>query len=872
VFGGKRKIEDFSAEIEAHLQCEIDRLREQGLSEDEARATSQRAFGNVTRARERFYESGRLLCWDHFCQDVRYGARMLRKSPGFSIVAVLTLALGIGANTLIFSVVNKVLLEPLPYEHPDRILRVYSASKLSRPLNIEMGSDHFMSSPGDIDEVRSRNDVFAATAFFQEGHATLTGLTEPEQVETVTVSQDFFSVFGIKPLEGRTFITDEFKPGRAQAVVVSHPLMRRLFRGGIATAQRITLDGKTFTVVGVMPEGFHFPDSEPPVLTDVWLPWTEPINHAGANRDVAAVARLQAGVTLEQARTNIALTYDQIVRANPLDGGWSLNLTPLQADANRNVRSPILAIFGSVGFVLLVACANVGGLLLARGTRRRAEIAVRAALGASRARIIGQLLTECGMLSVCGGVAGVALAFAGVPLIIAAAPQDIPRLSEVTVNTPVLLFAAATSILVGLAFGLLPALHACGPSLEGGLREAQGIQTTLGHQRGRPGVLVAAQLAASLVLMIGAGLMVRSFLRLTSVSLGFEPHRLLTFWINPSNPKYAQPAERMAFYQRTLERIGALPGVEGAALANFLAVEGGAATGLRIDGAAKPGHELETEYKAITPDYFQVMGIRFISGRAFTSGDRAGTPMVAVVNQAFVRQYMPHEDPIGKRINLSWGGEPKWRDIVGVARNVRQEGVMKEADPEVYVPLAQAWIPPNVAYLVRTRVQPSSLTDPIRRAILALDKDQPIAHVRTMDEILGELAAQPRFRAVLLGLFSLLAVVIAGVGLYGLVVYWVSSRTHELGVRMALGAQPSEVVRLILRDGMVTIGAGLAVGVAVAFALTRLVASLLFGVDPTDSLTFAGVPVLLAVLALGASYIPARRAMRVDPMVALRYE
>jgi putative ABC transport system permease protein len=791
---------------------------------------------------------------------------MLRKSPGFMCVAVLTLALGIGANTAVFSVAYAVLLKPLPYNDPARLLRIYSA-------NARSGGDRWMNSLRDIEFVRRKSSDFQGISYFRGGAATLTGIGDPEMMLTVTVSEDFFSILGVPPAEGRTFLPEEHTQGRGQVLVLSDALRRRLFGSRAAIGQTITLDGRVFTVVGVMPAGFHFPATEPPVKTDIWLPWSLPVDPASGNRDVAAIARLKPGVTLRQAEAQLGAMHSALERAYPNDADWRLRLVPLQEDVASDVRLPILIIFGAVSFVLLIACANVANLMLARGVVRQREMAVRTALGAGRVRLIRQLLTESALLSLTGGGVGLAIAVWGIRALRSTATTAIPRLAEVQLSGPVLLFTLACSLFVGLLFGLVPALPTSNPALRDGPRNA--LVATGGGTRGRSlnRFLLITQMALSLVLLIGAGLMVKSFLLLTSVNLGFQPDNVLTFWTGLSGANYASPDRRASFYQQTLDRISTVPGVESVALASSLALTGGIGVAVRIEGRPMPqrGDETNVAYQAITPDYFRVMRIPLVKGRFISSRDGKDAPAVVVVNQAFVRKFFAGVDPLAQRLQIETSG-PKFHEVVGVVGDVREEGLATEPSPEAYVPLFQSWASPGMPYVVRTRAEPLSLAPTIRRAISDVDKNQPIVQIQTMEQILYGASAPPRFRTELLSLFSLLALVLTAVGLYGVTAYLVSQRTHEIGVRIALGAPPVRILMLVLRESTVLIGAGILLGLAGAMGLTRIVSTLLFEIKPTDPATFLFVSSLMLAVGLLACYIPARRATKVDPMVALRYE
>jgi putative ABC transport system permease protein len=862
----RRREEELDEEVQAHLRMAAQERMEQGESPEQARTSSLREFGNVTLVKEVTRDMWSFRWHETLLQDLRYGLRMLRKSPGFTAVAVLTLALGIGANTAVFSVAYAVLLKPLPYNDPARLLRIYSAS-------VRSGGDHWMNSRRDIAFMRRQSSDFQGIAYFQEGDGVLTGIGEPERILTVTVSEDFFSTLGVPPVEGRTFLPEEHTQGRDQVLVLSDALCRRHFGSRAAIGQTITLDGRVFTVVGVMPAGFHFPGTEPPVKTDIWQPWSSPVDPANGNRDVAAIARLKPGVTLRQAEAELAAIHFSLVRAYPNNADWGLRLVPLQADVASAVRLPILIIFGAVSFVLLIACANVANLMLARGVPRQREMAVRTALGAGRLRLIRQLVTESALLSLTGGGVGLAIAVWGIRALRSTEPTDIPRLAEVQLSGPVLLFTLASSLFVGLLFGLVPALPTSNLALRDGPRNAL-VSTGAGtRRRSLNRFLLITQMALSLVLLIGAGLMVRSFLLLTSVNLGFQPDNVLTFGTGLSGANYASPDRRASFYQQTLGRINAVPGVESVALASSLALTGPIGVSVQIEGRPIPqrGDEAQVAYQAITPDYFRVMRIPLVEGRFISSRDGKDAPAVVVVNQAFVRKFFPGVDPLGQRLRIEMGGG-KNREVVGVVGDVREEGLAIGPSPEAYVPLFQAWVSPGMAYVVRTRVEPLSLAQTIRREILDVDKNQPIAQIQTMEQILYGASAPPRFRTELLSLFSLLALVLTAVGLFGVTAYLVSQRTHEIGVRIALGAPPARILMLVLRESAVLIGAGILLGLAGAIGLTRIVSTLLFEIKPTDPATFLFVSSLMLAVGFLACYIPARRATKVDPMVALRYE
>jgi putative ABC transport system permease protein len=855
-------------ELRFHFDQQVEKYVNSGLAREKALRRARLDFGSLDQVKEECRDARGVNVLETLAQDVRYGLRMLRKSPGFTAVALLTLALGIGANTTIFSVVNAVLLRPLPYPDPARLVRIYQTDLLH-------GRTRMMNSAVDLNLAREQTSAIQNVAFYQEGDATLTGVDEPEQIADTLVSPGFFSTLGVTPVVGRAFQPGEHQEGNDHVVILSYSLWRRLFNGEPgAIGKTVTLNGNTYTVVGVMPEGFHFPRTDPPIMTNAWFPWSETPEQEGRNKEVAGITRLAKGVSLEKSQAEMNAVSDRLKRTFPDDAEWQFEIVPLQRAVAGDSRLPILVIFGAVSFVLLIACANVANLLLARAAGRQREMAVRAAIGASRFRLIRQVLTESVLLSFAGGIAGLAVAIWGVRILRSAAPTDIPRLADVQISPSVLLFTLAASFLVGIVFGLVPALQVSKSPLQGGLRNALMTFHAKSGRRSLNRFLLVSQLALSLVLLAGAGLMARSFLLLTSVDLGFQPKNILTFWTGLSGARFATPDSRISFDQQTLQQIQDLPGVDSAALASSLPLTGPMGVSVRIEGRPAPPRDtqMNVAYQAITPAYFQVMRIPLIEGRLLSESDAKGAPAVVVVNREFVKKFFPNEDPLGKRIRISLGGSTS-REVVGVAGDVREAGLAQGPAPEVYLPLFQSWVSPGGAtYLVRTNVEPLSLAPSIRREISLVDKDRPIALIQTMDHILSDASAQPRFRTNLLSLFSLLALVLTAVGLYGVMAYTVAQRSHEIGVRMALGARPRQILRLVAREGASLVGAGILLGLAGALALTRFLESLLYEIKPTDPAVFVGVAVLLAVVAFGACYFPARRAMRVDPMVALRHE
>jgi putative ABC transport system permease protein len=816
---------------------------------------------------------------DTLLHDLRYAARMLWRTPGVSLIAVLTLALGIGANTAIFSVVNAVLLRPLPYAHPDRLVLMWEYTTRLPDLD-----RMFVSYPDYLDW-RDQNQSFEHLAVFRDGGANLTGGDGPERIQVGEASASIFPILGVPPLVGRGFLPEEDRPGAGLTAVISYGLWQRRFGGDEGlVGQAITLDGEAYTVVGVMPQGFHFPEQTPPI--DVWVPvglnaasrgFTSRGNHPG----LLALGLLKPGVTFEQARGDMARVMRSISEQHPGPAGDTVvRMTTLTEEIVGDVRPALLVLLGGIGFVLLIACVNVANLLLARALGRQREIAIRAALGASRARVIRQLLTESAMLAIVGGVAGLAIAVWGVDFLIAVSPESIPRLAETSVDGTVLAFTAAVSLLTGLAFGLVPALQVSRPDLNEALKEgSRGATDGVRRNRVRT-ALVVTELALALVLLVGAGLMVRSFARLLDVDPGFNPEGVLAATIPLPSAKYPEDPQQVAFFERVRDRVRALPGVVAAGAVSNPPISGGAwQTNYAVEGREEPdeGAVLFTDVVVASPDYFRVMEIPVRAGRDFSDRDRADGLKVALIDETMARTIFAGEDPIGKRIGIDHDddGNRIWREIVGVVGHVKHYGLDKASRSQVYVPHAQIPLS-DMTLVVRTAGDPAALAPALRAEVLAVDADQPLSYLGPMREVVADSLAQRRFSMALLGIFALVALVLSAVGIYGVMAYAVTQRTHEIGIRMALGAGRGDVIRMVVRHGMALALAGVAAGAGMALVMSRLIsgqsASLLFEVSPTDPPTFIGVALLLAAVAFLACYLPARRAARVDPMIALRYE
>ena len=802
-------------------------------------------------------------------QDLRYGVRMLLKKPGFTFVAVLTLALGIGANSAIFSVVNAVLLRPLPYQDPERLALVWwSVPKLSL--------DVMPASAPDFNDWKNQNQVFERLAALEGLSFNLTGEGEPERVQGAAVSADLFPLLGVQASAGRTFSAEEEQPGRNKVVVLSHNLWQRRYGSDPKLiGQAIALNGESYIVTGVMPPGFRFPEGAEEI--NVWVPlaFDADVMSRRGHRYLIVVGRLKPGITLQQAQTEMNVVASRLAQQYPdTNTGWGIKVASLHAELTEDIGPALLVLLGAVGFVLLIACANIANLQLARATARQKEIAIRLALGASRFRLIQQFLTESVLLAVLGGALGLLLALWGVDALVHLLPADVPRLEQVGIDTYVLGFTLLVSLLTGIFLGLAPALQATKPDLTEALKE--GGKTLMGSlRRSRVrSLLVISEVALALVLLIGAGLMIESFQHLRKVNPGFNPENVLKMDLALPEQKYAEDYQQAAFFQQLLEKVESLPGVLSAGVSTNPPLTDDSKSDFSIEGRPPQaqGGEDAASYGSVSPNYFRALGIPIVKGRAFTEQDTSQSTPVVIISETMARRYWPDEDPIGKRLKQGDPEDPDpWLTIIGIAGDVRRYGLDEDLKPEIYFPYLQK-PSPAMALVVRAFTSPTSMVAAVRNQVQAIDKEQPVYDVKTMDQLLAESVASRRLSMLLLGIFAALALVLSAVGIYGVISYSVSQRTHEVGIRMALGAQPWDILRLIVKQGMVLVIIGLLVGLAGAFAMTRVMSSLLYGVSATDPLTFIGLSLLLAGVALLACLIPARKATKVDPMVALRYE
>jgi putative ABC transport system permease protein len=889
MFGRKRKLDDFTSEIEAHLKLEIERLRERGLSEKEARATARRSFGNLMQAEERFYESGRWLGWDHLWQDTRYGLRMLRKSPGFTAIAVLTIALGIGATTAIFGVVDATLLHPLPYPQPEQLVRVED------DLPGVGAQDVGMSVPEWQDLQHS--GIFEYVSLRAFGSVNLTGASQPTRARFCAVGPNYFALLGVKPQLGRAFNPEDRTPGFTLEVLISDGLWKRAFAADpVIVGKSLRLDNDLYSVIGVMPAGYYDPGQTTEARnTEVWAA----AGFAGApapppqrsTRLTGAIARIKPGLTIAAAQSHVdalvASLQKEFPKDYPLQSAWTVRLVPLKETVVGTARQPLILLLGAVGLVLLIGCVNVANLLLARASARGREMAVRQALGAARKRLISQLLTEGLLLALVGGIAGLAILFCAKAYLLQIVPDSLPRLSEVSINWAVLTFALVVSLVVGAIFGLAPALHAGRPDLTYMLKQQGRGSTGSGEQARARRVLVVTEFALSLVLMIAAGLLLRSFADLLSVRLGFNPQNVMAvrMWLPlPNDPKtdiYGTPAQEASFLREIIRRGKTLPGVKEVAVGDLAALPLGHGRNdlnsfpLIVEGHETPRTEAPLVYASIvTPDYFPLLRMPLLGGRLLSEFDDEKAPAVAVINEAFARTYWPNENPVGKRLKLPAPADPSslsWTTVVGVLADARTESLEDSSVPRMYLSLFQRRAN-ELAIFVRGRLDSAAIPVAVREQVQSVDPELPVFGAQSLDDLVSASLSERRFSMEITGLFAVTALLLAGLGIYGVISYIVSERTHEIGIRLALGAESRNILRMVLRQGLGLAIAGAAVGLVCALIVSHLMAGLLYGVRPTDPLTFAGVTLLLIGVALLACYIPARRALRVDPLVALRHE
>jgi putative ABC transport system permease protein len=808
-------------------------------------------------------------------QDLRYGARSLMKSPGFTLVAVLALALGVGANSAIFSVVDAVLLRPLPYENPERLFTLLGRDETQGGEFVEQSYPNFK----DLRD-QCRACEYLVTHFGGTTFLTPPG-EEPERLRGIYATADLFPMLGARPLHGRVFTREEDQPGARRAVVLSHALWQRRFGGDPSIVGKdLPVGRQPATVVGVMPKEFRFPADRTDI--DYWMAATPVLSpndlNGRASVSLGVAGKAKAGATLQQVQSEVETIGRRLQAQYPeTNTGVGFFVRPMHENMVGDLKTALLVLLGAVGCVLLIACANVANLLLARAASRQKEISIRTALGASRGRIVRQLLTESLLLSAAGGGLGLLLAMWGVDALVAASPADIPRISEVGLNARVVLFTAGVSVLTGVVFGLAPALQASKADITDALKEGgKGASDGSRRNRLRSG-LVVAEIAVSLVLLVGAGLLAQSFVRLLDVAPGLDPKNLLTMDVVVRGARSRTDEERVRFLESFLERARAARGVESVAFIDVLPLGGSfEAYNFNVEGRAPfpPGQAPAADRRIVSHNYHQTARVPLLRGRLFSDQDRAGAPPVVLINETFARRIFAGEEPVGRRLVFGAGGTNVVREIVGVVGDVRHAGLEQEAGLEYYLPYAQSPQPARVTVVARAAGggDPAALAAPLRAIVREADREAPVYNVRTMEQLLSKSVGRRRFNMMLLGGFAAVALVLAALGIYGVMAYSVTQRTHEIGVRVALGARPRDVLRMIVGHGMLLAALGVGLGLVSALALTRVMRSLLYGVSATDPVTFGGVALVLAAVAFVSCYLPARRATRVDPMVALRYE
>jgi putative ABC transport system permease protein len=889
MFRRRRRLDDFASEVESHLELETERFREEGLPERDARFAARRSFGNLTRAKERFYESGRWLWWDYVCQDVRYGLRGLRQSPGFAAIAILTIALGIGATTAIFSVVDATLWHPLPYPHPDQLVSIQD------DLPGVSARDVGLSEPEWQDLQHSGIFEGVSPAWFDENN--MTGCSRPERVSLLIVAPDYFALLGVKPQLGATFDPRSHVPGFTGEAVISDGLWKRAFgRDPKILGRGVRLDTDLYTVIGVMPPGFRSPERSPAERSaEVWVATSfygppmldHPLRSVRSLPE--AIARLKPGTTLDAAQIRVNALVAALQHRYPADyparSAWRIRLVPLKETIVSDARRSLILLLAAVGLVLLIGCLNVANLLLARASVRGREMAVRQALGAGRRRLISQLLTESLLLSLLGGIAGIALLFGGQRFLLRLVPDSLPRLSAVSINWTVLMFAAAACLISGVVFGMAPALHSDGFALVETLKNAARGAIGSGEQARMRRALVVAELALSLVLTIAASLLLRSFWDLARAPLGFNPQSVMTVRTRLPYPndlktdRYASAAQQAAFVRELLRRSEALPGVDEAAIGDSGAIP--------LDSSQRQLNRLAGRFfftvedrvldsrespvvdrLMVTPDYFHLLGIRLLRGRLLSESDDDKSPQVAVVNEAFARMYWPDENAIGKRFRRDRADSP-WITVVGVVADSRTGSLAETDSPQVYVSLSQTWSH-HLAIFLRGHLDPSAISKQARAQVQTLDPTLPVFGGQMLNDTVSASLSERRFSLSMVGLFALTALFLAAIGIYGVISFMVAERTREIGIRLALGATRRNILRDVLGQGLRLAAAGAVIGLVGALIVSRGMAGLLYGVKPTDPVTFAAVAVLLIFVALLACYLPARSATKVDPMTALR--
>jgi len=865
---------ELDEELQYHIQRQIEENLAKGLPAQQARLAALQAMNGIEQQKEKCRDTRRVHLIEDLVQDLRYGLRMLARNPVFTAIAVVTLALGIGANTAIFSVVNELLLRPLPFRNADRLVMLWEVNPSGRHQNT--------TSRANFRSWREQSTAFEEMAAFSDLRLNLTGDGEPEEVSVQMATPELFQVLGVNALLGRTLTLDD---GRAKSagVVISYGLWQRRFGGDPQIlGRRAILNGTPFDVVGVMPAHFQWhirSRSGTGKPAEMWIVLPMPKEGpALLGRFLSVAATLKPGVSLEQATSELKVIEARIEQEDPqYNKGWGVEILPVREQFVGKVRTGLMVLLGAVGFVLLIACANVANLMLSRAAARQKEMALRAALGASRLRVIRQLLTESLLLALLGACLGVGLALWGIRVLVAVSPRDLINIQGTGLNLPVLAWTLTLSLATGVFFGLVPALESSRLNLSDALKEGGKTDAGQGARSSRlRNILVVAEVALAVVLLVSAGLLVKSFARLRNIDTGFDTDNVLTMVVPLAGARYQTDPQVIGFFRRATERIRSFPGVTAVGAVNYLPLYGGlgCSTGFSIEGEPQPppGEGPSTNVRVTDEGYFAAMGIPFLRGRNFNDAECNEAKHVIIVSELFARQYFPNEDPLGKRISVDMFINPNPpTEIIGIVGDVRYDSLTDQAEPTVYYPM------PELTYSVMTLAihtsgNPAVIAPSVRGVLRETDADQPVSDVRTMDQVMGETLSRARFNTLLLGLFAGMAMLLAAVGIFGVMNYAVTLRTREIGIKMALGARPGQVLLFIMRQGLTLTLLGIGLGVAGSLALTRLMSGLLFGVKATDPVTFVSIVVLLTLVSAIACYLPARRAMKVDPLVALRYE
>jgi putative ABC transport system permease protein len=868
----RRKVEtELDDELRFHFEQQVAKYMDSGVTPAEALRRARLEFGGLDQVKEECREARGVHVMETLYQDMRYGWRMLRKSPGFTTVALLTLALGIGANTAIFSVVYGVLLQPLPYQDPSRLIVLHETTPKVGTVGV--------SYPNFLDW-RAQSRAFSKMAAVSSVDFNLAGADQPENISGAAVSSNFLSMLGARPLLGRDFDPSEEKAGTAPVVLLSYQLWQSHFGGERSVLGRtVALDGRSFTIIGVLPGNLRWMEKME-ILEPIgaWATGSSEANERGDRGDLLAIGRLAPGASFTQARAEMEGIAARLAQAYPgSNDQFGVALQPIREVFVSDLRPAVLVLFGAAIFVLLIACANVANLFLMRGASRTKEIALRIAVGASRSRIVYQILAESFVLAVLGGLLSLALAFAGIRGLARLIPTAMLAGASVSLNGPVLLFAAGVVVLCTFVFGLAPAAQSTRPDVQSELKESgRALSAGTGQSRMR-GFLAIAEVSLALILLVGAGLMMKSLYRLLSVNPGFRPDRVLSMQMSLRTAQYSKNPAIQNFWQRVLDQVRQLPGVEAVALGTGVPLtDSHSRSDITLEGMAlpKPGSYPHPDVHEVSPGYVSTLGIPLERGREFTDADNEHAPLVAMINTTLARQFFTHEDPIGKRLMFgrpSAKKAPQWITIVGVAGDTRLYGLANPARLEVYLPLRQD-ASSEMTLIVKSGTEPAALTSAIRSAIASIDKEQPIFGIATMQQLVKDSVSGRRITLILLGVFGALALVLGAIGIYGVIAYSVAQRTHEIGIRMALGARRGDVLGMVLAQGAKIAGAGVLIGIIASFGLTRLMTNLLFSVSPADPATFTAVAIVLVLAALLACYVPARRTLRVDPMNALRHE